>query len=176
MKQFWTDTELGNWWTLTDQDHALLKGKAGSGRLAIALQLKYYQLYARFPESVQYFPNCVVDYVSTQINHPSDDLTHYSENSRTARQHRRFILSHLKISPFDGVYETSLCHWLMETVLPQAPNASYQDELITTWFINNKVERPGAYRLECVIKSTEREFDAYFRGSINHCLKQYAAS
>ncbi len=172
MKQFWTDTELGKCWTLTDQDYALLKGKAGPGRFAIALKLKYYQLYAQFPESVQDFPNCIVDYVSTQINHPSDDLTRYVENSRTARQHRRFILSHLKISPFDGVYETSLRHWLMEKVLPQVPNASYQDELITAWFINNKVERPGTYRLERVIKSTEREFEKRLFQTISQSLSK----
>ena len=49
MKQVWTADELGSSWTLNHDEIVLVENRRGPGnRLGFALQLKHYQLYARF--------------------------------------------------------------------------------------------------------------------------------
>jgi hypothetical protein len=61
MKQVWTDTELSEHWTLHDNDYTLLKGKTGQSRLALAVQLRHYQLYARFPKRIDEITSVVLE-------------------------------------------------------------------------------------------------------------------
>ena len=49
MKQLWTADELGESWTLSHDEFVFLEKRRGArNRLGFALQLKHYQLYARF--------------------------------------------------------------------------------------------------------------------------------
>ncbi len=49
MKQVWTADERGESWTLSHDEFVLVEKRRGAGnRLGFALQLKHYQLYARF--------------------------------------------------------------------------------------------------------------------------------
>ena len=51
MKQVWTADELGENWTLSHDEFVLVANRRSAGnRLGFALQLKHYQLYARFLE------------------------------------------------------------------------------------------------------------------------------
>jgi Domain of unknown function (DUF4158) len=110
MKQVWSDAELNGHWLLTQDDYKLLRSKTELSRLALALQLKHYQLYARFPNQLADIAPSVVEYVSFQIDTVTDDLVDYNCNGRTSRQHRRKIFSYLKVRPFDkhaaGIFRT----------------------------------------------------------------------
>ena len=53
MKQVWTEAKLSEYWTLHDEVFTLFKGKTGQGRLALAVLLRHYQLYARVGFSKQ---------------------------------------------------------------------------------------------------------------------------
>lgn len=159
MKQVWSDAELNEHWLLTQEDYKLLRSKTELSRLALALQLKHYQLYARFPNQLADIAPSVVEYVSFQIDTVTDGLVDYNCNGRTSRQHRRKIFSYLKVRPFDkhatGIFRT----WLIDSVFPESPEPSYLDELITDWLLRHHYDRPGNYRLERHINSAERAFE-----------------
>ncbi|MCP4287143.1 MAG: Tn3 family transposase [Gammaproteobacteria bacterium] len=159
MKQVWTEAELSEHWTLHDEDYTLLKGKTGQGRLALAVLLRHYQLYARFPKRIDEIASVVLEYVGFQVEASTNDLNDYACKSRTGRQHRCEILSHLGIRPFDKQAANCFRAWLIDTVFPEVPGPSYLDELITEWLLHNHFERPGGYRLERMINSAERTFD-----------------
>ncbi len=80
MKQVWTPDELGNHWTLAFEDLALLKRKPASGRHGFCAQLKYYQLYACFPQNHREFAVDVNEYLAQQIEVSSDELNSYDWN------------------------------------------------------------------------------------------------
>ncbi|NER26436.1 MAG: DUF4158 domain-containing protein, partial [Symploca sp. SIO1C4] len=44
---------------------AILEGKNSPSRLVFALLLKFFQLYARFPEQKAEIPQAVIDYVAS---------------------------------------------------------------------------------------------------------------
>ncbi len=159
MKQVWTDEELSEHWMLTDEDHKLLKSKTALSRLALALQLKHYQLYAQFPNHLIEIAPAVVEYVGFQLNTSLIGLDEYDCSGRTGREHRRKIVSHLKIRPFDKQAASRLRSWLIGAVFPNAPEPSHLDELLTQWLLDNRYERPGQYRLERHINSAERAFE-----------------
>jgi hypothetical protein len=156
MKQVWTDTELSEHWTLHDDDYTLLKGKTGQGRLALAVQLRHYQLYALFPKRIDEITSVVLEYLAFQVEASVTDLDDYACQNRTGSRHRREILSHLGIRPFDKQAAICFRAWLIDTVFPEVPAPSYLDELITEWMLHNHLERPGDYRLERMVSSAER--------------------
>ncbi len=159
MKQVWTEADLSEHWLLSDNDRSLLKGKAALGRLALAIQLKHYQLYARFPKCMQEIASTILEFLSFQVDAPTDGLEDYDCNGRSGRQHRREIFLYLDIEPFGKRAEVVFRKWLIEEILPEVPNRAYLDELVTAWLLENQYDRPGGYRLERIIKSAEREFE-----------------
>ena len=74
MKQVWTPEELGESWTLTFDELNLLKRKPVAGRLGFCAQLKYYRLYACFPQNRRALASDVREYLAQQINANPDAL------------------------------------------------------------------------------------------------------
>ena len=159
MKQVWTDAELSRHWILSHDDRKILKSKTTLSRLALVLQLKHYQLYARFPNQLSDIAPVVLEYMSFQVDTPLDTLDDYDCSGRTGREHRRKIVSHLKIRPFDKQAANRLRSWLIDTVFPGVPEPAYFDGLLTQWLLDNCYERLGQYRLERHVNSAERAFE-----------------
>lgn len=121
-KRFWTPGELAEHWTLSFDELSLLTGKNKTARLGFCLQLKFYQQHLSFPSSTAEFSSDVVDYVASQLEGISDELSDYDWSNRTARRHRQEIQTHLGFSSFSDSDEHALRHWLSEEVLPGVPD------------------------------------------------------
>ncbi len=174
MKQVWTETELSEHWTLYDDDYTLLKGKTGQSRLALAVLLRHYQLYARFPKRIDEITSVVLEYLAFQVEASVTDLDDYACQNRTGSRHRREILTYLGIRPFDKQVAIRFRTWLIDSVFPEAPAPSHLDELITEWMLHNHLERPGDYRLERMVSSAERTFDGLLFQRIHSQLSKDA--
>ena len=170
MKQIWTEAELNEQWALSNDDHDLLKEKSGTWLLAQALQLKYYQVYARFPKQLSEIAEDVCEFVRFQVGVPIDDFTTYDINGRVGRKHRKKILQYLKITPFDENAQAIFRKWLIDTALPQAPDQTYLDELIAAWFREHRHEKATGDRFERIINSAGREFEQGLFATINDKL------
>jgi hypothetical protein len=153
MKQVWTSDELGEHWTMTFDELNLLKGKSVSGQIGFCAQLKHYQLYAGFPQSLRCLPEDVREYLAHQVNIHLNTLKQYDWNGRSGRRHRQEILEYLNVQPFDDPSEAAFNKWLLKTILPHEPDKSHLNDLVVEWFLRSKIDPPGAVILDRIIKS-----------------------
>ena len=102
MKQVWTADELGESWTLTHDEFVLVENHRGAAnRLGFALQLKQYQLCARFLDDYRQVARDVTEYLVDQLEAGSARLDGYDWGGRSGRRHRREILEFLGVRDFD---------------------------------------------------------------------------
>ncbi len=106
VKQVWTADELGEYWTLNHDEFAFVESRRGVGnRLGFALQLKHYQLYARFLNGDREVPADVTEYLVDQFGDGATSLDAYDWAGRSGRRHRQEILQFLSVCAFDDEAE-----------------------------------------------------------------------
>jgi hypothetical protein len=83
--------ELVEFWTLLDEDRALLVGRRGAPALGFAMLLKYYSRFGRFPSGRSDLADGVVGFVARQVGVPASDLDFYEWSGWTIEYHRSQI-------------------------------------------------------------------------------------
>ena len=159
MRSFWTESELSEHWSLTDDEKVFLGQKSGAGKLFLAIQLKHYQKYGTFLEDTADLAVDIIDFLCAQIKCSPRGLARHESNSRTSRRYRLHILSYLGVRSFDDQADADLRKWLMECVFLEVPEPSHLDELLTDWFLRMRVERPGGYNLSRLLRSAHQDFE-----------------
>ena len=153
MQRLWSADELGEHWTLLPEDLALLADLPDTGKLGLAAQLAYWRQNGRFPDDEADLAPAVVGHLATQVGVGVDALDGYDWVGRTGRRHRRTILGHLAIVGFDDAAEAAFRRWLADGLLPREPGPTALEEEIAGWFARGRVSRPGAYRLDRILRS-----------------------
>src|SRR4051812_6101731 len=87
--------ELVEFWTLLDEDRALLGGRRGATALGFALLLKHYSRHGRFPRGSADLSDAVVEFVARQVGVSGEDLGSYEWSGSTIECHRSRIRTHL---------------------------------------------------------------------------------
>ncbi len=67
MRQFWTDADLAEHWTLLPDEKKVLGKKTGENRLVFAIMLKFFQYFGRFPETSSEIAKEVIKHLATQL-------------------------------------------------------------------------------------------------------------
>ena len=153
MQRLWSADELGEHWTLLPEDLALLTDLPDTGKLGLATQLAYWRQHGRFPDDEADLAPAVVGHLAAQVGVGVDALDGYDWVGRTGRRHRRSIVGHLAIVGFDDVAEAAFRRWLADELLPREPGPAALEEEIAGWFARGRVTRPGAYRLDRILRS-----------------------
>ena len=91
--------ELIEFWTLLDEDRALLVGKRGATALGFAVLLKHYSRYGRFPRGRSEVPDEVIVFVARQLGVAAADLGFYEWTGSTIEYHRAQVRD--RLSPRD---------------------------------------------------------------------------
>ena len=151
--------ELGERWTLGPQDLALLADLPDAGKLGLAAQLAHWRQYGRFPEDEADLAPAVVERLAAQIGVGAGVLDGYDWTGRTGRRHRRLVRDHLAVAAFDEAAEAALRRWLVDELLPREPAAAVLEAEIDAWFARGRVIRPGAYRLDRILRSARAAHD-----------------
>jgi TnpA family transposase len=159
MQRLWSADELGARWTLLPADLALLTDLPDTGKLGFAAQLAYWRQRGRFPDDEADLAPAVVGHLAAQVGVRTDALDGYDWAGRTGRRHRRTILGHLAITGFDDAAEVAFRRWLAEELLPREPGPAALEEEIAGWFARGRVTRPGAYRLDRILRSAYAAHD-----------------
>src|SRR5215475_12180423 len=71
MKQYWSEGELVEFWTLTDVERQFSDQRTPRGRLGLAVLLKFFQFEGRFPSYHKEVPLPAVNYVAGQLDVPA---------------------------------------------------------------------------------------------------------
>src|SRR5918994_7428180 len=87
--------DLVEFWTLLDEDRALLEGRRGATALGFALLLKHYSRHGRFPRGQADMSAAVVEFVAHQVGVAAADLGSYEWSGSTIEYHRSQIRAHL---------------------------------------------------------------------------------
>ena len=80
--------ELIEFWTLLDEDRALLAGKRGATALGFAVLLKHYSRHGQFPRGRSEVPDDVIVFVAGQLGVDAADLGFYEWSGSTMEYHR----------------------------------------------------------------------------------------
>ena len=153
MQRLWSADELGERWSLAPEDLALLADLPDAGRLGLAAQLAYWRQHGRFPDEEADLAAAVVGHLAAQVGVAADALDGYDWTGRTGRRHRRLILDHLAVAAFDDAAEARFRRWLAEGLLPGEPAPAVLEAEVGAWFARERVGRPGAYRLDRILRS-----------------------
>ena len=153
MQRLWSADELGERWSLAPEDLALLADLPDAGRLGLAAQLAYWRQHGRFPDEEADLAPAVVGHLAAQVGVAADALDGYDWTGRTGRRHRRLILDHLAVAAFDDAAEARFRRWLAEGLLPGEPAPAVLEAEVGAWFARERIGRPGAYRLDRILRS-----------------------
>ena len=136
--------------TITPDDLAetnLCRRKAH--RFGFALQICYLRWLGRFPDNVKAAPAATLQFLSDQLDLPSEALSEYSEQTRIARIHRERICQHLGYRDFSCYHEEAAA-WL----LPLAREHDFARRLLDALIEHlrqEKIVRPGISTLERLV-------------------------
>lgn len=159
MQRLWSADELAERWTLSAEDLALLVDLPDSGKLGMAAQLACWRQSGRFPDEEADIASAVVGHLAAQAGVTADVLEGYEWTGRTGRRHRRTILAHLAVAAFDEAAEADFRRWLANDLLPREPSPAVLDGEVGSWFARLRVTRPGAYRLDRILRSASAAHD-----------------
>lgn len=162
MKKIWQPEELVEYWTLLPEELALLNQKNDENRLGFAILLKFFEIYARFPENNQEISFIVVDYVAKLLDISPQKYSYYDWQGRSIKYHRA------QIREFFGFQETKvsdakeLTNWLAEQALIYELKFEQLKLAAVARLRNLKLEPPTDSRLERIIRSAIRNFESKF--------------
>lgn len=158
MQQIWSDEELRAHWVLSVSELGLLKGISELRRLTLCSYLKYFQLHAQFPKSMDFVSPQVLKFLASQIAVNDDDGLAVVPK-RTDRFYRRQVIAFLDVVHFNKEARAVFLDWLVETVFPAAPNQATLDTAIAEWFLSNRMIRPKAKAVANLVARAERRFE-----------------
>jgi uncharacterized protein DUF4158 len=150
---------LAEFWTLLPEDLALVAALPDAGKLGLAAQLAFWRQNGRFPEEEADLVPAVVGHLANQVGVGADALDGYEWLGRSGRRHRRAILDHLAVAAFDEAAEARLRCWLADDLLPREPAPIVLGEEVALWFARERINRPGAYRLDRILHSAQAAHD-----------------
>ena len=170
MQRLWSADELDERWTLLREDLALLAGLPDTSKLGLAAQLVYWRQNGRFPDDEADLAPTVVGHLAAQVGVGADVLDGYDWSGRTGRRHRLLVLDHLAVVTFDDAAEAAFRRWLSDELLPREPTPAAMEADISAWFAGGRVTRPGAYRLDRILRSACAAHDDAALQRVAGCL------
>lgn len=102
MENWQDEVEQRDLWLLNAEQLALLPGMTDKGRLGFAIQLKFIELYGRFPEDYRQINTDIAQALAKQLSVPIDAIASYDPCSRQGQRHRRTIRDFLGYRPSTG--------------------------------------------------------------------------
>ncbi|MEO1669335.1 MAG: DUF4158 domain-containing protein [Cyanobacteria bacterium J06631_2] len=152
VKPSWDTEELIENWTLLPQELELAKKKVGGNQIGFALLLKYFQLFACFPEDKSSISQVVISYIASQVNLPESSYSDYYWQGRSAKVYRVEIrrLFNFKVASVQDSEE--MVTWLIEEILPDEQKNEAIREFVYQRFRELQLEPPTKPQAERLIK------------------------
>lgn len=159
VKLHWETEELIENWTLTPQELELVKTKLGGNQLGFAFLLKYFQLFACFPEPKSSLPKIVISYLAYQIQIPESLISQYDAQGRSAKVYRTEIrrLFDFRVATVQDSVQMS--DWLIQYILPSEQKIEPILEIVSQRFRELQIEPPTIGRVERLIRSAIHQYE-----------------
>jgi Domain of unknown function (DUF4158) len=134
--------ELVEFWTLLDEDRALLSGKRGATGFGFRSAIEALQPIWQFPRGRSNVPDAVVRFVGRQLGVDSSELNLYEWSGRTIEYHRAQIRTHLgfRVATVDD--QEKLTTWLAANVAHDERRLELVREELLARFRTERIEPP----------------------------------
>ena len=162
VKANWDTEELVENWTLLPQELELVRSKVGANQIGFAVLLKYFQIYARFPDSPPEIPDKIISYIAQQLQITSTSYSDYDWQGRSISNHRvsiRKLFGFRTATRADG---EDLIDWLKAEILPKEQRIEPITELVYQRWRELQIEPPTEGRVERLIRSAIAQHETNF--------------
>ena len=151
MKQYWSEGELVEFWTLTDAERQLSDQRTPRGRLGFAVLLKYFQFEGRFPSYHKEAPLPAVGYVAEQLAVPAIAWFDYPLKGRSGSRDRERLRTFLRFRQATSDDADNIQRWLSQEVVPQDQNPRQVKAAVLDWCREHGIEPPTSDRIDRLI-------------------------
>ena len=158
MKRHWLTDELAEFWSLSPNESALLKGRTDAHRLGFALLLKFFQIEGYFPRAPGEIPDDAVEYMAKSLCLPSPVFEEYSFSKRLLKYHRAEIRSFLGFRLPTNQDAKKAQEWLSQQALLDQ-SETYLKERLQQWCYERGIEQPAQSRQERMVKAAVQTSD-----------------
>lgn len=153
VKANWDTEELIENWTLLSTELELVSKKVGANQIGFAVLLKYFQAFARFPDSSAEISFDIVSYIAQQLQISPTIYSEYNWQGRSISNHRASIrkLFGFRTSTVSDAEE--MVDWLKAEIIPNEQRIEPITEIVYQRFRELQIEPPTEGRVERLIKS-----------------------
>lgn len=170
MKQYWSEGELVEFWTLTDVERQRADQRTQRGRLGLAVLLKFFQCEGRFPSSHKEVPFPAVDYVAEQPDVPAIAWFDYPLKGRSSSRDREQLRTLLGFRQATSDDAEHIQRWLRQEVVPQDQDPRHVQSAVFDWCREHGIEPPTSDRIDRFIGAAVRAFETDFFADIHRQL------
>lgn len=161
MRQDWEPEDLIEVWTLLEDDMKRLRNKSGANRLGFAMLLKFFEVEARFPETVKEMPAAAVEYVAQQVKVPAEAWAAYDWQGKAVQRHRGEIRAAYGFRANTEEGQERLAEWLAAELCPVELS---RDRLaaVVARCRNDHIEPPAPGQVGRLVGKAVKDFEAQF--------------
>ncbi len=162
LKTNWETEELIENWTLIPQELELVRNKVGGNQIGFALLLKYFQLFARFPDSSEEIPDLIISYMANQLDISASSYSDYNWQGRTAKVYRAEIRSLFNFRAVTVQDSEEMSNWLVKEIIPNEQKIESITEIVYQRFRELQIEPPTVGRIERLVRSSIYQHETDF--------------
>lgn len=170
MKQYWSEGELVEFWTLTGVERQLSDQRTQRGRLGLAVLLKFFQCEGRFPAYHKEVPLPAVDYVAEQLDVPVSTWFDYPLKGRSGSRDREQLRTFLGFRQATSDDAEHIQRWLRQEVVPQDQDPRHLQSAVFDWCREHGIEPPTSDRIDRVIGASVHAFETDFFADMHRQL------
>ena len=170
MKQCWSSSELGRFWSLSSGEQQLSDQSTQQGRLGLAVMLKFFQLEGRFPHYHKEVPLPAVECLAEQLEVPVSAWFDYPLKGRSGSRDREQLRAFLGFRQASNDDMEPVQRWLSQKVVPQDQDPRHLRSAVLDWYRERLVESPSSDRIDRIISAAVRSFETAFFAGIHRQL------
>ena len=159
MKRTCDEQELVEHWTLFEPERALLANRTGTGKLAVTVLLKFFQLNAQFPRYHRDVPAAVLDFVAKQLDVEPAPWFDYDLKGRSGKRDREQVRTFLGFRPITLEDEERLRQWLEHDAVVQDIDERHLRVSLLDWCRAHHLEPPSDSSAVRIIASAVHGFE-----------------
>lgn len=160
MKEYWTQTELINKWTLSQDELNCIKTK--ENQLVYALKMRYFDIAGSFPISSTDIPNGTIEFVNDQLRGHTEDLAQYGWNTRTSRLHNDEIRRYHGYKKFSTSSIALLKAHIVNVLFPQGISKRQALSEVYQYLYKNRLEPPAQKQLFKIVHNIYAKHEKAF--------------
>ena len=131
-------------------------------QIGFALLLKYFQLFAKFPDNSSSIPRVIISYIASQLNLTESAYSDYDSKGRSARVYRAEIRGLFNFRVATVTDSEQMSDWLIKEILPSEQKFEAIIEVVSQRFRELQLESPTTLQVERLKSCAIHQYETLF--------------